>query len=232
VAKSSEAVVDGVLALRGFGTTDVAGALTAAADQLGRSRAGRKITILLSDCRATERGDVVAAARRLDELIVVAPASDSEEAANLARSAGASMVTVEGPSDVARALSVALIWTTTAAPWTIFWAWRVSCLAGGSRASANFYKCKTPAPLRAGVFLSNNIIFYLSKFWPVVIFLRTRRNQFRLCSRKRSVKVLARAISRANPTKTNKTLGIRPLLARGSTPRTDIARPNPKKSSR
>jgi Mg-chelatase subunit ChlD len=106
--KTSEAVVDSVLALRGFGTTDVAGALTAAADQLGRSRAGRKITILLSDCRATERGDVVAAAGRLDELIVIAPASDSEEAAALANSAGASMVTVEGPSDVARALSAAL----------------------------------------------------------------------------------------------------------------------------
>ena len=51
LAKSNEAVVDAVLALRGFGTTDVAGALTAAAEQLGRSRAGRKITVLLSDCR-------------------------------------------------------------------------------------------------------------------------------------------------------------------------------------
>jgi Mg-chelatase subunit ChlD len=107
-AKTSEAVVDSVLALRGFGTTDVAAALTAAAEQLGRSRAGRKITILLSDCRATEPGDVFAAARRLDELIIVAPESDSEAATDLALGTGAALVTVSGPSDVARALGVAL----------------------------------------------------------------------------------------------------------------------------
>ncbi len=59
VPRSNEQVIDAVLALRGFGTTDVAGALTAAADQLTRSRAGRKITVLLSDCRATAPGDVI-----------------------------------------------------------------------------------------------------------------------------------------------------------------------------
>ncbi len=41
VTKSNEAVVDAVLALRGFGTTDVAGALRAARDQLSRSTARR-----------------------------------------------------------------------------------------------------------------------------------------------------------------------------------------------
>jgi Mg-chelatase subunit ChlD len=108
LAKSNEAVVDAVLALRGFGTTDVAGALTAAAEQLGRSRAGRKIVVLLSDCRATEPGDPALAAAGLDELIIVAPESDAEEAEELATRTGASMVTVSGPSDVARALSAAL----------------------------------------------------------------------------------------------------------------------------
>ena len=44
--KSSEAVVDAVLALRGFGTTDVVRALDAATEQLSRSRAGRKIAVL------------------------------------------------------------------------------------------------------------------------------------------------------------------------------------------
>ena len=58
---SLQPVLDAVLALRGFGTTDVAGALTAAADQLSRSRAGRRITVLLSDCRATTPGDVTRA---------------------------------------------------------------------------------------------------------------------------------------------------------------------------
>lgn len=105
IEKSNEAVVDSVLALRGFGTTDVAGALTAAADQLSRSRAGRKIAILLSDCRSTVPGDVIGAARRLDELVIVAPESDDEEAQDLARLAGCNITTVDGPTDAANALA-------------------------------------------------------------------------------------------------------------------------------
>lgn len=105
VAKSNERVIDSVLALRGFGTTDVAAALTAAADQLSRSRAGRKITILLSDCRATTPGDVVGAALRLGELVIVAPESDEDEARELAELTGARFTTVAGPSDAASALA-------------------------------------------------------------------------------------------------------------------------------
>jgi uncharacterized protein with von Willebrand factor type A (vWA) domain len=105
VSKSNEQVIDAVLALRGFGTTDVAGALAAAADQLSRSRAGRKIAILLSDCRATVPGDPVAAARRLEELVIVAPDSDDDEARALAERTGARLTTVSGPSDAAAALA-------------------------------------------------------------------------------------------------------------------------------
>ena len=105
IVKSNEAVIDAVLALRGFGTTDVAAALTAAADQLGRSRAGRKITVLLSDCRATAPGDVPSAARRLDELVIIAPESDDAEARDLAQQVGARFTTVSGPSDAAAALA-------------------------------------------------------------------------------------------------------------------------------
>jgi Mg-chelatase subunit ChlD len=108
VPKSNEAVIDSVLALRGFGTTDVAGALRAAGEQLSRSRAGRKITVLLSDCRATVPGDVVAAASMLDELVIVAPESDAEEALELGRRSGATVATVSGPSDAAAGLSRAL----------------------------------------------------------------------------------------------------------------------------
>jgi Mg-chelatase subunit ChlD len=114
VAKSQDAprppdaVVNDLLALRGFGTTDLAGALGAAARQLDRSRAGRRITLLLSDCRATVPGDVVAAARALDELCVVAPAGDSDEAEALAAACGAKVVSVAGPTDAARALQVVL----------------------------------------------------------------------------------------------------------------------------
>lgn len=108
VVKSNEGVIDAVLALRGFGTTDLAGALRAASDQLSRSRAGRKITILLSDCRATVPGDAVAAAGLLDELVIVAPESDAEEAIELAKRTGARVTTVAGPSDAAASLARAL----------------------------------------------------------------------------------------------------------------------------
>ena len=79
--------------------------VVAAADQLSRSRAGRKITVLLSDCRATAPGDVVGAARRLGELVIIAPESDAAEAEELARQAGARFTTVSGPSDAAAALA-------------------------------------------------------------------------------------------------------------------------------
>ncbi len=105
VPRGPEAVVIDLLALRGFGTTDVAGALRVASLQLQRSRAGRKIAILLSDCRATVDGDVVAAARALDEVFIVAPTDDSAEAEALAALVGAVCVTVSGPSDLPGALA-------------------------------------------------------------------------------------------------------------------------------
>lgn len=111
--KSSESVVDAVLALRGFGTTDVAGALAAARDQLGRSPASRKITILLSDCRATAHGSgdaesaigVAIAARQVEELLIIAPADDDVTARALASATGSRFTTVTGPSDAAAALA-------------------------------------------------------------------------------------------------------------------------------
>ena len=103
--KASERVVNDVLSLRGFGTTDVAGALFAAAQQLSRSRAGRKITILLSDCRSTVDGDPVAAARGVDELMIIAPEGDSDEAEAFAQRVGARLTTVSGPSAVADAIA-------------------------------------------------------------------------------------------------------------------------------
>ncbi len=106
--KPSERVVNDVLSLRGFGTTDLAGALLVAADQLARSRAGRKVTVLLSDCRATVDGDPVAAAAGLGELVVVAPAEDCDEATAFAARTGARCLTISGPSDVAEALTAAL----------------------------------------------------------------------------------------------------------------------------
>lgn len=101
-------VVDAVLALRGHGTTDLAAALLAAGVQLSRARAGRRMTIVLSDCRATEPGDVVAAASALDEVVIVAPGDDAAAAHALAAAAGARCVEISGPADVVRALDLAL----------------------------------------------------------------------------------------------------------------------------
>lgn len=103
--RSPEQVVDAVLSLRGHGTTDLALALRAAAEQLARTRAARRITVLLSDCRATVEGDVEAAARQLDELVIVAPEADSEDAEALSRRVGAAMATLGGPSQVPEVLA-------------------------------------------------------------------------------------------------------------------------------
>lgn len=106
--KSDEKVVNDVLALRGFGTTDLAGALRTSAEQLARSRAGRRITVVLSDCRSTVEGDVEAAAKALDEVVIIAPAGDDLEARQLAGRIGARLTVVDGPSDIPSAIQEVL----------------------------------------------------------------------------------------------------------------------------
>jgi Mg-chelatase subunit ChlD len=106
--RSVDDVIDRVLALRGHGTTDVAKALLAAAQQQAMVTAGRRITVLLSDCRATEPGDVATAARCLDELVILAPEGDSDAAALLAGTVGARWATVDGPTSIVAALAAVL----------------------------------------------------------------------------------------------------------------------------
>jgi Mg-chelatase subunit ChlD len=106
--KRSEQVVGDVLSLRGHGTTDLAGALHTAGEQLSRSRAARKVVILLSDCRATVEGDARAAAAALPGLVVVAPAQDCDEAVAFAYECGARIATVSGPSEIVEALTTVL----------------------------------------------------------------------------------------------------------------------------
>lgn len=103
--RSADDVIDRVLALRGHGTTDVAKALWSAGEQLRTAGATRRVTVLMSDCRSTEPGDAVAAARALDEIVILAPEGDSDEAAELADSIGARWTTVDGPSSIVGALS-------------------------------------------------------------------------------------------------------------------------------
>lgn len=102
------AVVNDLLRLRGRGTTDLDAALRGSARQLERSRAKRRVTILLSDCRATAGVDPLAAARRLDELCIIAPADDADDAADFARRAGARFATVERAFDIPTALASVL----------------------------------------------------------------------------------------------------------------------------
>jgi Mg-chelatase subunit ChlD len=104
VPKPTESVVTGVLTLRGFGTTNLALALQTAAAQLERSSAGRRITVLLSDCRATVPGDAHGPAAALEELVILAPEGDSAEAEAFAAATGARWGTVGGPTDVPAAL--------------------------------------------------------------------------------------------------------------------------------
>lgn len=108
VQKSADRVINDVLTLRGFGTTDLAGALTVAQQQLARSRAARRVTILLSDCRATVEGDPVAVALGLDELVIVAPATDHDEASAFGARVGAQVFLIDGPSEIPDVMSRAL----------------------------------------------------------------------------------------------------------------------------
>lgn len=104
VTKPPEQLVTEVLSLQGHGTTDVELALRAAKNQMRHSRATRRITILLSDAEVTTGADPVAAARSLDELVVLAPADAPEHARKLVRDAGGRLAEVGGPMSVLDAL--------------------------------------------------------------------------------------------------------------------------------
>jgi len=106
--RTTEDVVNRVLALRGFGTTNLAGALRSARGQLERSTATRKVVVLLSDCRATHLQDAAAAAIGFDDLLVIAPSTDAHEAQSFAESVGARFATVSGPSNIPEALAALL----------------------------------------------------------------------------------------------------------------------------
>jgi Mg-chelatase subunit ChlD len=104
---TAEVVAD-LLALKGHGTTDVALALGAAKAQLRRSRASRRLTVLLSDAETTAGSDPVPHARALDELAIIAPADERSHADRLASAAGARVVEVGQPLSVLAALQQVL----------------------------------------------------------------------------------------------------------------------------
>ena len=98
------AVAERLLRLRGHGVTRLADALRAAGEQLAQARARRRVVILLSDCRSTDEDDTEQTARGLPELIILAPASDHDQAARLAELAGARWGVLDHPLEAAAVL--------------------------------------------------------------------------------------------------------------------------------
>ncbi len=98
------AVAERLLRLRGHGVTRLADALQAAREQLAHARARRRVVILLSDCRTTDDDNTLQTARTLQELIILAPADDHEQAAQLADLAGAQWGPIANPLDAAAVL--------------------------------------------------------------------------------------------------------------------------------
>jgi Mg-chelatase subunit ChlD len=100
--------VTGLLELRGHGVTALAAALNAATEQLSSARAIRRVTILLSDCRATDEQDPLPPARAQQELIVLAPADDHVEAAQLVAAVGSRLGLLRNAADAPAAIAAAL----------------------------------------------------------------------------------------------------------------------------
>ena len=105
VRRPASETVTSILSLRGHGTTSLAAALEEARSQLLKAGARRKVTLLLSDCRATEEGEAIAAASRLSELIILAPSDDVAAAEQLARVSAAAWAPVRSVLDVPRLLN-------------------------------------------------------------------------------------------------------------------------------
>jgi len=97
--------VEKILNLRGHGTTALSDALREASLQVKGAQARRRVVILLSDCRSTDEIDAVPAARGIDELIILAPAGDDDEAQRFARESGSKIGAVSSVLDVPRVLS-------------------------------------------------------------------------------------------------------------------------------
>jgi len=95
-----DAVIDDLLTLHGYGTTDLSRALHAGHAQLGRSRARRRVGVLISDGMATAGSDPLAVARQFETLHVIAPPGDAPHAAALARAGGGRFAQVARASEL------------------------------------------------------------------------------------------------------------------------------------
>lgn len=107
--RSADDVVSDLLRLRGFGVTDLGQALRAAAAQLTRSTAGRRITLVMSDCRATTGGDPLPHAAGAHEVAVLAPEGDTADVEAFADALGARWTELHGVMSVPDAITAVLL---------------------------------------------------------------------------------------------------------------------------
>jgi MoxR-like ATPase len=109
--RSPADLVSELLALRGKGTTDLSGALAAAAVQLGRAVSNDRTAILMSDCLATEGGDPLDKFPGIDRLHVLGTSREEasvEAGQALARRGGGRHIVVTSAVDVPGAMTALL----------------------------------------------------------------------------------------------------------------------------
>ena len=111
----AERAVDRVLTLRGGGTTDLAGGLSAALAQLALSTAGRRDVVVLTDGMANEGGDplaVAASAAAIGASVHVLALAPDEEAMTacreLAQAGGGRLAVLARPADAPAAVAAVL----------------------------------------------------------------------------------------------------------------------------
>lgn len=98
-------VVNDILALRGYGTTNVSLGLRAGLRQLARSASSRRIGVALTDGVATTGPDPRPFASRFDQLHVVCPGDAPVEAIRLARRGQGSCARLTRPTEIGRVLA-------------------------------------------------------------------------------------------------------------------------------
>ena len=109
--RSSAAVVDDLLSLRGHGTTDLARALRVAAEQLERVPPGGRTALLMSDALHTAGADPLPAAGGLDCLHVLGTSPEPDAMASgtaLARRGHGRFLPASSLAELTRSLALAL----------------------------------------------------------------------------------------------------------------------------
>lgn len=98
-------VIDDLFGLRSYGWTNLALGLTAARQQLARSTAQRKMTIVLTDGQANRGLDPAKEAGRLDLVHVIVPGTPNDQVRAIAAAGGGRVVAFSGLAEAPRVIS-------------------------------------------------------------------------------------------------------------------------------